>query len=59
MILARLGIYFDEKYFDDLATYYPNLTWDTVGAIVFFRILHVNDVPVVSINEFGNEFSRD
>lgn len=49
--LNKNGYYFDKQYFDDLAAWYPDLTWDDVGAIVFFEILKVNGVSVVSINE--------
>lgn len=45
------GYYFDTEYFEDLKQYYPDLTWDTVGAVVFFELLKVNGVSVVSINE--------
>lgn len=43
--------YFDEQYFDELAAWYPDLTWNDMGAIVFFEVLRVSGVPVVSINE--------
>ena len=49
--LSKNGYYFDKHYFEDLKTYYPNLTWDDMGAIVFFEVLKVNGVSVVSINE--------
>lgn len=49
------GYYFNEEYFGDLKTYYPDLTWDTMGAIVFFEVLKIefagNNVPVVQFNE--------
>ncbi len=45
------GYYFDKQYFNDLATYYPDLTWSDDGAVIFFEILHINGVPVVSFNE--------
>lgn len=45
------GYYFDTEYFEDLKQYYPDLTWDTIGAVVFFELLKVNGVSVVSINE--------
>ena len=48
---ATSGYYFDAKYFDELKSYYPDLTWDTMGAVVFFEILKVNGVSVVSVNE--------
>jgi len=44
------GHYFDEAYFKDLATYYPDLTWDTMGAVISFELLQVNGVPVVKLN---------
>lgn len=50
--LDKVGYYFDEDYFADLATYYDDLTWETMGAIVFFEVLRVNGVPVVSVNEY-------
>lgn len=48
---ARNGYYFDTNYFEELKSYYPDLTWETMGAIVFFEILKVNGVSVVSMNE--------
>lgn len=45
------GYHFDEAYFKDLATYYPDLTWDTMGAVISFEVLHVGIVPVVRLNE--------
>jgi len=45
------GHYFDAQYFTDLKQYYPDLTWDTMGAVIFFEVLKVNGVPVVSLNE--------
>lgn len=48
---AKNGYYFDEQYFDELAAWYPDLTWDDTGAIVFFEVLKVDGIPVVSINE--------
>lgn len=45
------GYDFDEIYFKELKSYYPNLSWDDMGAIVFFEVLKVNNVSVVSINE--------
>lgn len=44
------GYYFDQKYFDDLKKYYPDLTWETTGAVVYFEVLKVNGVPVVQHN---------
>ena len=49
--VVRNEYYFDTEYFEDLKQYYPDLTWDTMGAVVFFEVLKVNDVSVVSINE--------
>lgn len=49
--LNKNGYYFDKQYFDDLAAYYPNLTWNDRGAIVYFEILKVDSVSIVSINE--------
>lgn len=49
--LNKNGYYFDKQYFEDLANWYPDLTWDDMGAIVFFEVLKVDGVPVVSINE--------
>ncbi|OGN03735.1 MAG: hypothetical protein A2655_04250 [Candidatus Yanofskybacteria bacterium RIFCSPHIGHO2_01_FULL_43_42] len=42
---------FDGDYFDDLKSYYPDLTRDTMGAVIFFEVLQVNGVPVVQFNE--------
>ena len=49
------GYYFDNKYFEELKAYYPDLTWDTMGAIIFFEVLKVNDVSVVSMNEHAQQ----
>lgn len=49
--LNKKGWYFDEEYFDDLAAYYEDLDWDELGAIIFYEVLKVNNVPVVSLNE--------
>ena len=45
------GYYFDTEYFEDLKQFYPDLMWDTIGAVVFFEVLKVNGVSVVSLNE--------
>lgn len=47
------GYWFDEKYFEELKSYYPDLTWDDMGAVIFFEVLKINGVPVVSINEYA------
>lgn len=49
--LGKNGYYFDIEYFEDLKQYYPDLIWDTMGAVVFFEILKINGVSVVSLNE--------
>lgn len=49
--MDKQGYYFDKAYFKELSAYYYDLTWDTMGAIIFFEVLKVNGVPVVSINE--------
>lgn len=53
------GYYFDNEYFEDLKTYYPDLTWDTMGAVVFFEVLKIefagNNVPVVQLNEHAKQ----
>lgn len=49
--LAQTGYWFDNTYFEDLKQYYPELTWETTGAVIFFEVLKVKGVPVVSINE--------
>ncbi len=48
---GKNGYWFDESYFEDLKAYYPDLTWDTTGAIIIFEVLKVNGTPVVSLNE--------
>lgn len=50
-LLHKEGYFFDEEYFDGLSTFYPDLTWDTPGAVIRFRVLHVNNVPVASLNQ--------
>ncbi len=49
--INKNGYYFDAIYFEELKQYYTDLTWDTMGAIVFFEVLKVNGVSVVSVNE--------
>lgn len=48
--IDKNGYYFDTKYFEDLKQYYPDLTRDTMGAVIFFEVLKVNGVSVVSVN---------
>ena len=48
------GHYFDAAYSKDLATYYPDLTWDTMGAVISFEVLQVNGVPAVRLNEHAH-----
>ena len=50
---SKNGYYFDKKYFEELKGYYEDLSWDEMGAVVFFEILKVNGVPVVSVNEYA------
>ncbi|MBI3632680.1 MAG: hypothetical protein HY226_00130 [Candidatus Vogelbacteria bacterium] len=45
------GYYFDKSYFNDLAAWYPDLSWDDTGAVICFEILRVEGVPVVSFND--------
>ena len=49
--LDKNGYYFDARYFKELGTYYADMTWETMGAIVFFEVLKVNGVPVAATNE--------
>lgn len=49
-MIDKNGYYFDNEYFDALAVFYPDLIWGDTGAIIFFEVLKVNDVPVVSVN---------
>ena len=49
--LDKNGYYFDAEYLKELEAYYMGITWDTVGAVVFFEVLRVDGVPVVTINE--------
>lgn len=51
--IDKNGYYFDTQYFNDLVVWYPDLTWDDRGAIIFFEVLKVNGVSVVSINEYA------
>ena len=48
------GYHFDMAYFDDLKSYYPDLAWGTMGAVISFEVLHVNGVPAVKLNEHAN-----
>ena len=50
------GYYFGVAYFKDLAAYYPDLTWDTMGAVISFEVLHVGSVPAVKLN--ANAYAR-
>lgn len=45
------GYYFNPEYFKELKQYYPDLKWDTIGAVIFFEVLRVNGVPVVKVNQ--------
>ena len=47
------GHWLDKTYFNNLKSYYYGLTWNTMGAVIFFEILKVNDVPVVRFNEYA------
>lgn len=49
--LRKNGYYFDKKYFDKLKKYYPDITWDTVGAIIFYEVPRVDGIPTVSTNK--------
>jgi hypothetical protein len=51
LYLALNRYYFDTKYFRDLKKWYPELTWDDVGIVIFFEVLKVEGVSVVSLNE--------
>ena len=51
LYLALNRYYFDSKYFHDLKKWYKDLTWDDVGTVIFFEILKVDGVSVVSFNE--------
>ncbi len=53
--LAKAGYWFDNAYFDGLRQYYQELTWEDMGAVIFFEVLKVNGVPVVRINEHAKE----
>lgn len=46
------GHWFDEKYFEGLKSYYPDLTWESDGAVIFFEVMKVNGIPVV---QYGTE----
>ena len=52
------GHYFDAAYFRDLKTYpgYEDITWDTMGAVISFEVLHVGSVPAVKLN--ANAYAR-
>ena len=47
----KRGYYFDDKYFYELTKWYPDLKLEDMGAVIFFEVLKVNGVPVVSSNE--------
>ncbi len=53
--LEKNGYWFGTAYFNGLKSYYPDLTWDTTGAVVFFEILKVNGVSVVTLNEHAQQ----
>lgn len=50
--------YFDEAYFEDLKGYYSDITWETIGAVIFFEVLKSYGVPVVSINKHAQSPDR-
>ncbi len=51
--LENDGYWFNGEYFNGLKNYYPDLTWEDMGAIVFHEVLKVSGVPVVALNEFA------
>jgi len=55
--LDKNGYWFDDEYFEDLKQFpgYQNLTWDTMGAVIFFEVLKINGVPAVRINQHAKE----
>lgn len=50
-MLDSVGYYFDQEYFEDLQRFYPELSGEDTGVVIFFEILKVNGVPIVSFNE--------
>ncbi len=44
------GYYFNREYFRSLKSYCPDLTWDDLGAVIFFEVFKVEGVPAVKIN---------
>ncbi|MBI2640161.1 MAG: hypothetical protein HYW90_04740 [Candidatus Sungbacteria bacterium] len=50
-MLDAVGYYFDQEYFEDLQRFYPELSGEDIGVVIFFEVLKVNGVPVVSFNE--------
>ena len=50
---SKGGYHFDEAYFNDLKLYYPDLTWDILGAVIQYEVLKVNGVSVVELNKYG------
>lgn len=45
------GYYFDAEYYRTLRSYYPDMKWSMIGAVISYEILKVNDMPVVTLNE--------
>lgn len=50
-LVTNLGFEFDENYFNDLKSYYPDLTWNDTGAVISFEVLKINGVPAVQHNK--------
>lgn len=55
---AKVGYYFDEARFEYLKSYYPDLTWENMGAVIFFEVLKVNGISVVAFNEFTERYEE-
>lgn len=60
------GYWFNKQYFNDLRKYYSDLTWHTLGAVVCYEVLKIEDnsddqdarqdgkeIPVVRLTKYG------
>lgn len=48
--MATRGYYFDKNYYNGLKSYYPDLTWETMGAVIWFEVLKIDGTPTVQLN---------
>ncbi len=45
------GYYFDQEYFASLSKFYSNLSWDYIGATIFYEVLKIGGTAVTRTNK--------